>query len=149
MVLVDFLRQDRNPGIRDSTNLSTAQERMYFYAWGNGKIRIVLQAEGQPPTKAGRFVAGLQQWLAYANLRSCGRGLEIGLPENVWQCEFLIPDERGTLRTARVRWTHSGTAATRVGAGARSVEYLDGTARRVDDRDTESITERPILIRYR
>ncbi|MFF5011340.1 helix-turn-helix domain-containing protein [Streptomyces phaeochromogenes] len=124
-------------------------ERMYFYAWGNGKIPLVLQAEGQPPTKAGRFVASLQQWLAYANLRSCGRGLEIGLPENVWQCEFLIPDERGTLRTARVRWTHSGTAATRVGAGARSVEYLDGTARKVDDRDTERITERPILIRYR
>jgi Helix-turn-helix domain/Beta-galactosidase len=124
-------------------------ERMYFYAWGNGKIPLVLQAEGQPPTKAGRFVAVLQQWLAYANLRSCGHGLQIALPENVWQCEFLIPDERGTLRTARIRWTHAGTADTRVGAGARSVEYLDGTAREVDHRDTERITERPILIRYR
>jgi hypothetical protein len=28
MVLVDLLRQDGNPGIRDSTNLSTAQDAM-------------------------------------------------------------------------------------------------------------------------
>ncbi|WP_189785415.1 helix-turn-helix domain-containing protein [Streptomyces capitiformicae] len=122
--------------------------RMYFYAWGNGKIPLVLQAEGQPPTKAGLFVARLQQWLAHADVRSCGHGLQIALPENVWQCEFLIPDEQGTLRTARIRWTHTGTADTPVGAGARTVEYLDGTAREVDDRDTEHITERPVLIRY-
>ena len=123
-------------------------ERMYFYAWGNGKIPLVLQAEGQPPAKAGLFVSRLQQWLAHAELRSCGNGLQITLPENVWQCEFLIPDEHGVRRTARIRWTHAGTADTRVGAGARSVEYLDSTAREVDHRDTERITERPILIRY-
>ncbi|MGW0737066.1 helix-turn-helix domain-containing protein [Streptomyces sp. NPDC002851] len=123
-------------------------ERMYFYAWGNGKIPLVLQAEGQPPTKAGLFVARLQQWLAHADLRSCGHGLQIALPENVWQCEFLIPDERGTLRTARIRWTHAGTADTRAGAGARKVEYLDSTAREVEHRDTVRVTERPILIRY-
>lgn len=123
-------------------------QRMYFYAWGNGKIPLVLQAEGQPPTKAGLFVARLQQWLAHADLRSCGHGPQIALPENVWQCEFLIPDERGTLRTARIRWTHAGRADTRVGVGARKVEYLDGTAREVDHRDTERVTERPVLIRY-
>lgn len=123
-------------------------ERMYFYAWGNSKIPLVLQAEGQPPTKAGLFVARLQQWLAHADLRSCGHGFQIALPENVWQCEFLIPDERGTLRTARIRWTHAGTADTRVGAGARTAEYLDGTARELDPDDTLPVTERPILIRY-
>jgi hypothetical protein len=122
--------------------------RMYFYAWGNGKIPLVVQAEGQPPTKAGLFVARLQQWLAHADLRSCGHGLQIALLENVWQCEFLIPDERGTLRTARIRWTHAGTANTRAGTGARSIEYLDSTAREVDPRDTERITERPVLIPY-
>ncbi len=122
--------------------------RMYFCAWGNGKIPLVLQAEGQPPTKAGLFVARLQQWLAHADIRSCGHGLRIALPENVWQGEFLIPDEQGTLRTARIRWTHAGTAGIPVGPGARSVEYLDGTAREVDARDTEHITERPVLIRY-
>ncbi|MER6162952.1 helix-turn-helix domain-containing protein [Streptomyces sp. NPDC001868] len=122
--------------------------RMYFYAWGNGKIPLVLQAEGQPPTKAGLFVARLQRWLAHADVRSCGHGLQIALPENVWQCEFLMPDEHGTLRKARIRWTHMGTADTPLGTGARSVEYLDSTAREVDDRETEHITERPILIRY-
>jgi transcriptional regulator with XRE-family HTH domain len=122
--------------------------RMYFYAWGNGNIPVVLQAEGQPPTKAGLFVARLQQWLARADLRSCGHGLQIALPENVWQCEFLIPDERGTLRTARIRWTHAGTADTRAGTGARSIEYLDNSGREVDHRDTVRVTERPVLIRY-
>ncbi|MFJ3638102.1 hypothetical protein, partial [Streptomyces sp. NPDC090112] len=28
MVLVDLLRQDRNPGIRDSTNLSTTHQQL-------------------------------------------------------------------------------------------------------------------------
>ena len=123
-------------------------ERMYFYAWGNGKIPLVLQAEGQPPTKAGRFVARLQQWLTHADLRSCGHGLQIALPENVWQCEFLLPDERGTLRTAHIRWTHAGTAETRVGAGARNVEHLDSSTREVGHGDTVRVTERPVLIRY-
>ncbi|MFE6422380.1 hypothetical protein ACFVN4_28375, partial [Streptomyces rochei] len=33
MVLVDLLRQDRNPGIRDSTNLSTAQNAKIAQRW--------------------------------------------------------------------------------------------------------------------
>ncbi|MCI3223417.1 helix-turn-helix domain-containing protein [Streptomyces sp. NP-1717] len=123
-------------------------ERMYFYAWGNGKIPLVLQAEGQPPTKAGEFVARLQRWLASADLRSCGRGLQIDLPENVWQCEFLIPDDRGTRRPAHIRWTHTGTAETDLGSGARTVEHLDGTTHEVDGRETVPVTGRPILIRY-
>lgn len=122
-------------------------ERMYFYAWGNGRLPLVLQAEGQPPTEAALFVARLQQWLAGAELRSCGRGPQIGLPENVWQCAFLTPDARGALRPARIRWTHTGTADTRAGAGARAVEHLDGTTREVGDRDTVRVTERPVLIR--
>ncbi|MFF7259613.1 helix-turn-helix domain-containing protein [Streptomyces sp. NPDC008159] len=122
--------------------------RMYFYAWGNGGIPVVLQAEGRPPTRAGLFVARLQRWLTHADIRSCGHGPRNALPENVWQCEFLVPAPDGTRRTARVRWTHTGTADLPVGAGARRVEYLDGTAREVDHRDTERVTERPVLIRY-
>ncbi|WP_411977604.1 helix-turn-helix domain-containing protein [Streptomyces phaeochromogenes] len=122
--------------------------RMYFYAWGNGSIPLVLQAEGQPPTKAGLFVSRLQQWLAHAKVRACGHGLQITLPENVWQCEFLVPDENGTFHPARIRWTHTGTANVPEGAGAQRVEYLDGRARTVDSQDTERITEQPVLIRY-
>ncbi|GGU37830.1 helix-turn-helix domain-containing protein [Streptomyces lavendofoliae] len=122
--------------------------RMYFYAWGNGKIPLVLQAEGRPPTKAGLFVARLQRWLARAEIRSCGQGAGIALPGNVWQCEFRLPDADGTLRTARIRWTHTGAAETPAGAGARRVEYLDRAAREVDHRDTVRVTERPVLIRY-
>ncbi|MFE0646730.1 hypothetical protein ACFW2Y_34815 [Streptomyces sp. NPDC058877] len=33
MVLVDLLRQDRNPGIRDSTNLSTAHVAATEHGW--------------------------------------------------------------------------------------------------------------------
>ncbi len=122
--------------------------RMYFYAWGNSKIPVVLQAEGQPPAKAGLYVGRLQQWLAHARVRACGHGVQIALPENVWQCEFLIPDEHGTPRRARVRWTLAGTADVPVGGGAKSVRYLDGRVREVDGRDSERITERPLLIEY-
>lgn len=122
--------------------------RMYFYSWGSGKIPVVLQAEGQTPTKAGLFVGRLQQWLAHARITSCGHGLQIALPENVWQCEFLLPDEHGTSRPARIRWTHTGTADVPVGAGAQRVDHLDGTTREVDSQGTEHITERPVLIRY-
>ncbi|MFF5011071.1 hypothetical protein ACFY3G_50850 [Streptomyces phaeochromogenes] len=121
---------------------------MYFYAWGNGSIPLVLQAEGQPPAKAGLFVSRLQQWLAHAKVRACGHGLQIALPENVSQCEFLVPDENGTFHPAPIRWTNTGTANVPEGAGAQRVEYLDGRARTVDSQDTERITEQPVLIRY-
>ncbi|MDQ0601550.1 hypothetical protein QF037_005895 [Streptomyces canus] len=118
-------------------------ERMYFYAWGNSKIPLVVQAEGQAPTKAGRHVERLQRWLTHAEIRSCGRGAEIGLPENVWQCEALTPG------LVRIRWTLSGTATVPAGAGAYRVEHLDGTARETGPEDTVRITEEPLLVRYR
>ena len=118
-------------------------ERMYFYAWGNGKIPLVVQAEGQAPTLAGLFVDRLQRWLANAEIRSCGRGAEIGLPEHVWQCEFLTPDP------CRIRWTLSGTADVPAGPGAYRVDHLDGTTRETGPEDVVRITERPVLVRYR
>lgn len=118
-------------------------ERMYFYAWGNGKIPLVVQAEGQAPTLAGLFVDRLQRWLENAEVRSCGRGAEIGLPENVWQCEFLTPDP------CRIRWTLSGTADVPAGPGAYRVDHLDGTTRETGPEDVVRITERPVLVRYR
>ncbi|WP_063757776.1 helix-turn-helix domain-containing protein [Streptomyces fulvoviolaceus] len=124
-------------------------ERMYFYAWGNSKIPLVVQAEGQAPTKAGLHVDRLQKWLARAEIRSCGHGAEIGLPENVWQCEFLVPDEHGIPHPARIRWTLSGTADVRAGAGAYRVDHLDGTTRETGAEDAVRITERPLLVRYR
>ncbi|MGN9843508.1 helix-turn-helix domain-containing protein [Nonomuraea sp. H19] len=120
--------------------------RMYFYAWGNGTIPIVLQAEDQPPTRAGRQVEQVQRWLTGADLRSCGRGWPIGMPRNVWQCEFHIKGHDGRRRTARVRWAISAAADTPAGAEAERVEYLDGTARAVGARDTVRVTERPLLI---
>lgn len=123
--------------------------RMYFYAWGSGRIPLVVQAEGQAPTKAGRYVDRLQQWLAGAEIRSCGHGTEIGLPENVWECEFLVPDEYGVSRPVRIRWTLSGTADVRAGAGAYRVHHLDGTTREIGAEDAVRITERPLLVRYR
>lgn len=124
-------------------------ERMYFYAWGNSKIPLVVQAEGQAPTKAGRYVDRLQRWLAHAEIRACGRGAEMGLPENVWQCEFLAPDEHGAPHPARIRWTLSGTADVPAGTGAYRVEHLDGTTREIGAEDVVRITEEPLLVRYR
>ncbi|MFJ2770483.1 helix-turn-helix domain-containing protein [Streptomyces sp. NPDC087300] len=122
--------------------------RLYFYAWGNGKIPLVLQAEGQPPTKAGKFVGRLQEWLTGARLRGCGTGTRASLPDNVWQCEFRIPDSDGHPRTARIRWTHTGTAEVPNGPGAERVRHLDGSAQRVRPEDDQLVTERPVLIEY-
>ncbi|GCD92974.1 helix-turn-helix domain-containing protein [Embleya hyalina] len=123
--------------------------RMYFYAWGNGKIPMVLQAEGQPPTKAGLFTARLQQWLAHARVDACGHGRGVGLPENVWQCEFLVPDELGASRRARIVWTHEGTADIPIGRRENRILFLDGTARDVDAHDTQRVSGRPILVESR
>ncbi|WP_229919927.1 hypothetical protein, partial [Streptomyces minutiscleroticus] len=42
MVLVDLLRQDRNPGIRDSTNLSTAHLRLQQRLLRGGDLRLTI-----------------------------------------------------------------------------------------------------------
>ncbi|MEV0321598.1 helix-turn-helix domain-containing protein [Streptomyces sp. NPDC050658] len=121
-------------------------ERMYFYAWGNSTLPIVLQAEGEPPTKAGLYVEGLQRWLAGAELRGCGHGPQISLPDNVWQCAFRLPEERGRQRTALIRWTHDGTARTRVGPGEVRARDLDGLERTVGPSGMLRITQVPVLI---
>ncbi|GAA2910307.1 hypothetical protein GCM10010517_76790 [Streptosporangium fragile] len=123
-------------------------QRMYFYNWGGTNIPIVLQAEGGAPTRAALAVEELQRWLARTRLRSCGRGLPIGLPDNVWQCEFLVAEAEGEHR-AVIRWTHSGTAETVVGPSATRVRHLDGTVTEVRPEDGLRVTERPVLVEYR
>ncbi|GAA0368654.1 hypothetical protein GCM10009530_18290 [Microbispora corallina] len=119
--------------------------RMYFYNWGGTKIPVVLQAVGGAPTRAALAVERLQRWLSHARLRACGRGLAIGLPDNVWQCAFLLDGPGGT-RPAVVRWTHAGTADTVAPSGASGVERLDGTRTPVRPGDTVRVTGEPVLI---
>ncbi|SQD99955.1 MULTISPECIES: hypothetical protein [unclassified Parafrankia] len=113
-------------------------ERMYFYNWGGTKIPLVLQAVGGAPTGAALAVEQLQRWLHGASSRSCGRGVAVGQPENVWQCEFEVRDAEGT-HSAFIRWTHDGTAATTAGPRTRTVRHLDGTT-------TETTAGEPILV---
>jgi len=120
---------------------ATNLRRMYFYNWGGTKIPIVLQAEGGAPTKAALAVEQLQRWLAHAQIRSCGHGLAVNQPDNVWQCEFVIDG-----RAAVIRWTRTGTAT--VDAGPRdAVHHLDGTV--TESGDTIHLTEQPVLITER
>lgn len=116
--------------------------RMYFYNWGSGRLPLVLQAEGMPPTGAGLAVETLQRWLARARLHGCAQGLPAGLPGNVWQCEFT--DEAD--RRLTVRWTHAGAAETTAGPGAVSRTGLDGTVTPLRPGDPIRITETPVLI---
>jgi hypothetical protein len=122
-------------------------ERMYFYNWGGTKIPIVLQAVGGAPTQAALAVEQLQRWLAHAESQACGHGIAIGLPENVWECQFTITGP-GRTHEARIRWTDTGTAQTAAGPGAQVVGQLDGTAAAVGPDDTITLTEAPILIEY-
>jgi hypothetical protein len=120
-------------------------ERMYFYNWGGTKIPIVLQAVGGAPTQAALAVEQLQRWLAHAQSRSCGHGLAINLPDNVWQCQFTI-NEPGRRHDATIRWTQTGTAATTAGPGMRTIRRLDGATTAVEPGDTITVGEEPILI---
>ncbi|MEV7969970.1 hypothetical protein AB0O34_28895 [Sphaerisporangium sp. NPDC088356] len=123
-------------------------ERMYFYNWGGTKIPIVLQAEGGAPTRAALAVEQLERWLAHAESRSCGHGLAIGLPENVWQCDFTMTEpEPG--HTASIRWAVTGTAATTAGPKAREVRRLDGTTTLVRPGDTVTVSGEAVLIEDR
>ena len=117
-------------------------ERTYFYNWGSGNLPIALQAVGGPPTRAALAVEELQRWLTRTSTRSCGQGLAIDLPANVWQCEFTADD--GRLLT--IRWTHEGTATTSVPPHAEEVRGLDGTSRPVRAGDSVTVSGTPILI---
>ncbi len=122
-------------------------ERMYFYNWGGTRIPLVLQADGGAPTRAALAVEQLQRWLADARSRSCGRGLAINLPDNVWQCEFTVTEPDRSY-DAVVRWTYTGTATTTAGPGVRAVHTLDGDTIPTRSGDTITVTEEPILIEY-
>ncbi len=123
-------------------------ERMYFYNWGGTNIPIVLQAVGGAPTRAALAVEQLQRWLAHAQSRSCGHGLAIKLPDNVWQCECTIV-ESDRHYDATIRWTDSGTATTTAEPGVAAVPGLDGDTTTVQPGDTITVTEEPILIEHR
>lgn len=124
-------------------------QRMYFYAWGTANVPLVLQAEEGVPTKAALAVEQLQQWLAHARIRACGRGVGLRLPANVWQCEFLLPDGSGRSHPAVIRWTHEGTAATTVPPNAHTVRRLDGTTAPIAPGDTVQVGPRPVLLEGR
>lgn len=119
--------------------------RMYFYNWGGTKIPIVLQAVGGAPTEAALAVEQLQRWLAHASVTSCGHGAAMHLPDNVWQCAFVLREPGGS-RSAVIRWTSQGTAVTDVGT-ATTVHRLDGTVTPVQPGSTIEIAERPVLLR--
>ncbi|MEU5881703.1 helix-turn-helix transcriptional regulator [Spirillospora sp. NPDC047279] len=115
--------------------------RMFFYLWGKSNVPLTLQAVGGAPTPAALAVDRLQRWLSGALIRACGQGAPIGLPANVWQCEFVIAG-----RPAVIRWTHAGTAAVPAPAGAAAVDRLDGTRSPVRPGEPVQISERPVLI---
>lgn len=123
-------------------------ERMYFYNWGGTKIPIVLQAVGGVPTRAALAVEQLQRWLVHAGSRSCGHGMAIDLPENVWQCEVTVT-KPGDRHEATIRWTIDGTAETTAGPRVRVVRRLDGTTEAIQPGDAITVTEEPILIESR
>ncbi|MCG8927317.1 hypothetical protein [Lentzea sp. CC55] len=84
----------------------------------------------------------LQRWLTRTNTRSCGQGLAIDLPANVWQCEFTADDGRLLM----IRWTHEGTATTSLPPRAEEVRGLDGTSPPVRAGCTIEVSGTPVLI---
>jgi hypothetical protein len=120
-------------------------ERMYFYNWGGTKIPIVLQPVGGVPTSAALAVEQLQRWLRHARSESCGHGIQVNLPDNVWQCEFIATED-GDAYAAVIRWTDTGTATVTAGDRTKEVRHLDGTVTVVRPGDAITVTEEPVLI---
>jgi DNA-binding SARP family transcriptional activator len=129
--------------------------RMYFHYWGGRNVPIVLQAEGGPPTQAAWFVDRLQHWLDGAYVRSASHGSDDNLPPNVWQLRFVFPPSPGggspdrSADEAVIRWTDTGKATMHAEPGTAQVQHLDGTVEVPEPGSMVSVTELPILIRYR
>jgi DNA-binding SARP family transcriptional activator len=123
--------------------------RMYFYSWGSRKIPLVLQAEGGAPTQAALGIEQLQNWLAGARISSCGHGLEDSLPNNTWQCRFVVPSPLagGRAEGATVIWTDRGTATVPSEPGAYRVDRLDGSSVPTRPGQEQPVGEEPVLIR--
>ncbi|MCP2242671.1 helix-turn-helix domain-containing protein [Lentzea aerocolonigenes] len=120
-------------------------ERLYFYNWGGTKIPIVLQPVGGVPTTAALAVEQLQRWLHNASIRSCGKGLGVNLPANVFECVYTVTDSGQTF-DATIRWTDRGTAAVSAPRNSYEVWHLDGPVKNIQAGDTLMITEEPVLI---
>ncbi|MFD4638110.1 helix-turn-helix domain-containing protein [Lentzea sp. NPDC058436] len=120
-------------------------ERLYFYNWGGTKIPVVLQPVGGVPTRAALAVEQLQRWVHGAGIRSCGRGVGVNLPDNVFECVYSATDA-GRTYDLTIRWTDRGTAAVVAPPRAYEVRRLDGTAQPVEAGDTLTISEEPVLI---
>ncbi len=120
-------------------------ERFYFYNWGGTKIPIVLQPVGGVPTSAALAVEQLQRWLHNASIHSCGKGVGVNLPGNVFECVYSVTDSDRTY-DATIRWTDKATAAISAHPHMYEVRYLDGTVKTVQAGDTLTITEEPVLI---
>lgn len=123
-------------------------QRMYFYSWGGTKLPIVLQPVGGTPTRAALYVEELQRWLRDARIFECGSGPANGLPEQAWQCRFILPDEQGGTRSAAIRWMQSGRATMTLESGALQVRRLDGSRANVREGDALELTEQPILVDF-
>jgi hypothetical protein len=120
-------------------------DRMYFYNWGGTKIPIVLQAVGGEPTQAALAIERLQRWLTHAQIQSCGHGLQMNLPGNVWRCDFRM-NRAQRHYGASIMWTSTGTAVITARPGDCAINRLDGTTTPVATGDGMSVTEQPILV---
>lgn len=136
---VDYLARFYLMGVYGS---NIGLRNMYFYAWGNSHLPIVLQPEGGRPTAAALALERLQGWLDGARTRSCGQARTSG-SARVWRCRFTLPGG-----PADIVWTETGTAAVTAEAGALSLHRLDGTAVAVRAGAAVRVTGSPVLIRY-
>ncbi|MEU7606271.1 helix-turn-helix domain-containing protein [Streptomyces sp. NPDC041003] len=115
--------------------------RMYYYNWGGTKIPIVMQPEGQPPTRAALYVEELRRWVHGTRIHSCGTGVAAGLPVGVWQCRF---DRDGSEQV--IVWHATGTARIPAPRGTAAVHRLDGTVSALGGDRTVEVGTLPVLL---
>lgn len=137
-------RDARNYAVRlYLIGLYARYDRLYFYNWGGRNLPIVLQVAGGPPTEAAEYVAELQRWLAGAQIHACGHGRAIRMPDNVFECRFLVPGPDGG-RQAAIVWTDRGTARVTVREGTEITD-LSGRRRVATAGALVEVGEEPML----
>ena len=121
--------------------LAQGLQRSYAYSWGGANLPIVLQVEGEAPTPAALAIDRIQQWVLGTAIRGCGHGPAVGLPDQVWECDFVAG---GATRV--IRWSTAGAVVTPAVPGQHTIEQLDGPTAAIEPGRSVAVSGQPVLI---
>ncbi|MGC9544416.1 hypothetical protein [Streptomyces sp. UG1] len=96
------------------------------------------------------YLAGLYARHYGVRISSCGRGLRMGLPPDMYSCRFQRDGrDGGNGQLFTVRWSARGRAEVPLDEDAYRVRHMDGSTVRARPGGRIRIGEEPVLIEHR